>query len=308
MASLAETHQTTAVTRRHRRGPKSWTPYLFLVIPLLLFLTWVIGPMLYSFYLSFTNWDGVSAPKFIGLRNYQRLFDDPIFYTALANNVKWLLSFITVPVAMGLGLAVLLNRNMRGVRFIKAAIYSPYILSLIVVGLIWGWMYLPKEGLINMFFIAIGLPQLTSGWLSDPELATWCIIAAAVWRQVGYVMILYLAGLQGVDPTLLEAAKIDGASDWQAFWKVMFPLLQPITVTVLVVSVIDSLRSFDLVFIMTRGGPHNASTTLANFMYIEAFNNYKMGYGAAIAVVLFLVTSIFIFIYLYRTMRNELEY
>lgn len=308
MATLAKTRETTMATRRRRRGPKSWTPYLFLVFPVLLFLTWVIGPMLYSFYLSFTNWDGVSAPKFIGLRNYERLLDDPIFYTALANNVKWLLSFITVPVAMGLGLAVLLNRNLPGVKFIKAAIYSPYIVSLIVVGLIWGWMYLPKEGLINTLLIAVGLPQFTRGWLSDADLATWCIIAAAVWRQVGYVMVLYLAGLQGVDPTLLEAAKIDGANDWQSFWKVMFPLLQPITITVLVVSVIDSLRSFDLVFVMTRGGPHNASTTLANFMYIEAFNNYKMGYGAAIAVVLFLVTSIFIFIYLYRTMQNELEY
>ncbi len=283
-------------------------PYLFLIVPLALFLMWVIGPMLYSFYLSMTNWDGVSPPKFIGLRNYIRLFDDPILYTALLNNVKWLVSFITAPVVAGLALAMVLNRDIPGARVIKAAFYSPYILSSVVVGLIFGWMYHPAGGLLNATLKAVGLGWLTSGWLSDPALATWCIVAAAVWRQVGYVMTLYLAGLQGVDPTLVDAARVDGCNSWQSFRNVIWPLLSPVTVVVVVISIIDSLRSFDLVFVMTRGGPGNASSVLANFMYIEAFNNYKMGYGAAIAVILFLISAVFIFIYVLRTLSTELEY
>jgi multiple sugar transport system permease protein len=297
----------TTITRRKRR-PINWTPYLFLAVPLLLFLAWVIGPMLYSFYLSLTNWDGLSAPKIIGLRNYSRLFDDPIFYTALFNNLKWLLSFITIPVITGLALAMVLNSSIPGGRGIKAAFYSPYILAPVVVGLIFGWIYHPAGGLLNTALEFVGLGALTSGWLSDPALATWCIIAAAIWRQVGYVMTLYLAGLQGVDPSLIDASRVDGCTSWQTFRHVILPLLAPVTVVVVVISVIDSLRSFDLVFIMTRGGPGNASTVLANFMYIEAFNNYNMGYGAAIAVMLFLISAVFIFIYLWRTLSTELEY
>ena len=289
-------------------GASSWTPYLFLVVPLALFLMWVIGPLFYSFYLSLTDWDGISAPKLVGLANYRRLFDDPIFYTAIWNNVKWLISFITVPVVMGLALAMALNRDIPGARLIKAIFYSPYILSLVVVGLIFGWIYLPAGGLLNSTLSALGLGALNKGWLSDKSLATWCIIAAAVWRQVGYVMTLYLAGLQGVDPSLVDASKVDGANSWQAFRHVILPLLNPVTVVVVVISIIDSLRSFDLVYIMTRGGPANASTVMANFMYIEAFNNYNMGYAASIAVILFLITSIFIFIYLARVMATEMEY
>jgi ABC-type sugar transport system permease subunit len=293
---------------RKRNRSINWAPYLFLVVPLALFLMWVIGPMLYSFYLSLTDWNGVSSPHFIGFKNYVQLFDDPVFYTALLNNVKWLVSFITVPVVAGLALAMILNRNIPGARVIKSAVYSPYILATVVVGLIFGWMYHPDGGLFSGILQAIGLGGLHVGWLSDPGLVTWCIIAAAIWRQVGYVMTLYLAGLQNVDPTLIDASRVDGASNWQAFRHVILPLLSPITIVVVVISVIDSLRSFDLIFVMTRGGPGNASTVLANFMYIEAFNNYRMGYGAAIAVILFLISAVFIFIYLFRMLSTELEY
>ncbi len=291
-----------------RAGAKTaWIPYLFLAAPLALFFMWVIGPMIYSFYLSLTNWDGVSAPAFIGLRNYIRLFDDKIFWTALLNNAKWMVSFITAPVIIGLALAMILNRNIPGARAIKSAFYSPYIIAPVVIGLIWGWMYQPATGLFTSVLHALGVAK-TPGWISDPRLATWCIIAAAIWRQVGYIMTLYLTGLQGVDPSLIDASQVDGCNFWQTFRNVIFPLLSPITVVVVVISIIDSLRSFDLVFVMTRGGPANSSSVLANMMYIEAFNNYKMGYGAAIAVVLFLITAVFIFIYLWQTLRTELEY
>jgi len=269
---------------------------------------WVIGPMIYSFYLSLTNWDGISAPQFVGIANYIRLFKDRVFYTAIGNNLKWIVSFVTIPVIMGLVLAMALNSKIFGARVIKAAFFMPYILSFVVIGLIFGWMYHPAGGLLNSILKAIGLGWLTSGWLADPKLATWCIIAAALWRQVGYVMILYLAGLQAIDTSLVDAAKVDGSNNWQLFRHVILPQLSPVTAIVIIISIIDSLRSFDAVFIMTRGGPAGSTTVLAYFMYNEAFNNYNMGYGAAIAVCMFFITAIVIFIYLWRIIHTEIEY
>jgi ABC-type sugar transport system permease subunit len=294
------------VTRRETLA--RLTPYLFLIVPLIIYLVWVIGPMFYTFYLSLTDWDGLSAPNFIGGRNYQRLFKDPVFFTSLKNNLKWVLSFVTIPVAAGLALAMALNRSIPGEKIIKASLYSPMVLSLVVGGLMWSWMYHPANGLINSILRLAGLDALALGWLSDKNLVMWAIIVVAIWRQVGYVMVLYLAGLQSVDPGLVDASKVDGASGWQTFRHVIFPLLAPVTVIVVVVSVIDSLRAFDLVSVMTRGGPYNSSSVLANFMYIEAFNNYKMGYGATIAVILFLISLVFIFIYLWRILQTEMEY
>jgi ABC-type sugar transport system permease subunit len=282
-------------------------PYLFLAAPLLLYLVWVIGPMFYTFYLSLTNWDGLSQPEFRGFRNYERLFRDPVFFISLKNNLRWIISFITIPVAAGLGLAMALNQEMPGAKLLKASFFSPMVLSLVVCGLIWGWMYNPTSGLINAVLNRVGLESLARGWLSDRSLVMWAIIVVAIWRQVGYVMVLYLAGLQSVDPFLVEAARIDGANGWQTFWRVILPQLAPITVIVIVISIIDSLRAFDLVAIMTRGGPYNSSSVLANFMYIEAFNNYKMGYGATISVILFLISLVFIVIYLRKILQQEEE-
>ncbi len=292
------------------RGKAKLTPYLFLIVPLLIYLVWVIGPMFYTFYLSLTDWDGLSTPQLLDplTRNYTRLFDDPVFETSLKNNLKWVLSFVTIPVVVGLGLAMALNRKIPGDKYLKASFYSPMVLSLVVSGLIWSWMFHPANGLINSTLRGVGLDSLAQGWLSDKDWVMWSIIVVAVWRQVGYVMILYLAGLQSVDPGLIDASKVDGCNSWHTFRHIIFPLLQPVTVTVLVISVIDSLRAFDLVSVMTRGGPYNSSSVLANFMYIEAFNNYKMGYGAAISVILFLISLVFIFLYLWRVLQTELEY
>jgi ABC-type sugar transport system permease subunit len=283
-------------------------PYLFLILPLIIYFVWVIGPMFYTFYLSLTDWNGLTTPAFIGFQNYEKLFNDKVFFISLKNNLKWLLAFITFPIVFGLGLAMILNRAIWGEKFFKMSFYMPMVLAMVVSGLIWGWMYHPSGGLINSFLVATGLVEKGPGWLSDRDLVLWSIIIVAIWRQVGYVMVLYLAGLKSINPQLLEAATVDGANGWQTFWGILLPLLMPVTVIVIVISVIDSLRAFDLVSIMTRGGPANASSVLANFMYIESFNNYKMGYGASIAVILFLLSLVFIFLYLWRIMQDELEY
>lgn len=285
-----------------------WTPALFLAIPVALYATWVIAPMFYTFWMSLTNADGISQSDYVGLRNYRRLLEDDIFWTSFWNNVRWLLVFITVPTAIGLMLALVLNQDLPGVRIIKAGIFSPMVLSTVVIANVWSWMYFPQNGLINATLGAIGYGGKRLTWLADPDLAIWAVIGAAVWRQIGYVMLIYLAGLKGVDGTLVDAAKIDGAGPVRSFFSVVLPQLMPVNVVVLVISVIDALRSFDLVNLMTRGGPYNQTNVLAQQMYIEAFNNYKMGYGAAIAVVLALISMVIIFTYLFFQVRDELEY
>lgn len=304
---MAATTRLNAYNGTSARRKINWTPYLFLLLPLTLYFLWIIGPTLYTFYLSLTNWDGVDPiPKFIGLTNFERLFTkDRTFSEALINNLRWSIVFITVPTTLGLGLAMIFNSEMRGGRWFKISFYSPLVMSLPVIGLIWGWVYHPRAGLINSFLTGVGV-ESPPGWLGDRELAIWAVIIAAVWRQVGYVMILYLAGLKNIDPSFVDAARVDGANRWQLFRRVILPLLAPVTTIVVVISVIDSLRAFDLVSIMTRGA--QSTQVLANFMYIEAFNNYRMGYGAAIAVVLFFISLIFIGFYLSRVIKTELEY
>lgn len=287
--------------------PPKWIPYLFLVPPLTLYLVWIIAPTIYTLYLSLTRWDAVSNPVFIGFANYVQLWKDSDFSLSLLNNLRWLLVFISIPTLLGLMMAMVFNNEMRGGRFFKVSFYAPLVLSFPVIGLIWCWAYNPDMGLINNLLSVFKVPYSAQpGWLGDRALAIWCIIAAAVWRQVGYVMVLYLAGLKNIDPSLLDAAQVDGAGRWNLFRYIIFPLLAPVTTIIVVISVIDSLRAFDLVAVMTRGS--NGSQVLANFMYIQAFNNYRMGYGASIAVVLFAISLVFIIFYLSQVARGELEY
>ncbi|HMA59174.1 MAG TPA: sugar ABC transporter permease [Halanaerobiales bacterium] len=279
----------------------------FLAIPLIFYTIWVIGPTIYTFYLSLTEWDGLTDPSFIGITNYLDLFNDSVFYTSLVNNFIWLFIFLLIPVVLGLFLAILLSKKIRWAKGFKAAIYSPMILAPVVIGLIWSWIYHPKAGILNNTLTYVGLDFLTRGWLSDPETALYAVIGAAVWRHTGYVMLLFLAGLTSIPPTLIEAARIDGATAWQRFRYIILPLLKPATVIVLVITMIQSLRAFDFVNIMTRGGPFNSTNVLANYMYTEAFRNYEMGYGAAIAVILFIIMFVFIFFYLRRIREEELN-
>lgn len=304
---IANPVQPPAESRRARRKSNWWVPYAFLLLPLILYFTWVIGPMFFSVYMSFTNADGISRMDWVGLRNYRRLFNDDIFWVSFWNNVRWLVAFITFPIAAGLGLALILNNDLPGTRFFKAGFFSPMVVSSVVIGIVWSWMYQPF-GLINEMLATLGREGAPIGFLSDPQLVTWSIIGAGLWRQVGYVMLLYLAGLKNVDTSLVEASRVDGATPFQSFRDIVLPLLKPITVIIVVISTIDALRSFDLVNVMTRGGPFNQSNVLAQMMYIEAFNNYAMGYGAAIATILGLLSLVLILFYLNQTMKSEMDY
>jgi multiple sugar transport system permease protein len=289
-------------------------------VPLILYGVWVIYPTFATFFLAFTDWDGFSSladARRVGFANFERLFNDPTFWKAVTNNLKWIAVFITIPTTLGLALALVLNTDIKFDRFLKISYYLPMVLAFVVIGLVWSWIYHPVQGLINSTLAGfLGIlenlgfrvdPESARriGWLAKPDLVLWSVIGASVWRQVGYVMILYLAGLKTVDPALIDAAKVDGAERWNLFRFVIFPLLAPITTIVVVISIIDSLRAFDLVWVMTRGGPFHSSEVLANFMYLEAFNNYSMGYAAAIGVILFLISLGFIATYMWRIVKEE---
>jgi ABC-type sugar transport system permease subunit len=310
-----------SVSRGNRYDARALNQFLvifsFLALPLLLYFVWVIYPTFDTFRLAMTEYDGLSPAKWIGWANFEELFATEAFRLALIHNLIWIVVFITVPTAVGLGLALVLNAGVKFDRFLKVAYYLPLVLSTVVTSLVWGWVYHPQQGLFNTAIAgfltvlkSIGFPvdparAMSIGWLGDPNMALISIIIAALWRQVGYVMTLYLAGLKTVDMEVLEAARVDGAEGWNLFRHMIFPMLAPVTTIVVVVSVVDSLRSFDLVNVMTRGGPFSMSEVLANYMVLASFHDFRQGYGASIAVILFLITFTFSLIYLRQVMAQE---
>lgn len=287
---------------------RKYVPFKFLLIPVILYGIWVIAPIFYTIFLSFTKWNGLTAPTFIGIENYLDLLQDPIFYTALFNNIKWLLIYVLVPLPLGLAFAMFFNRSLPGVKIFKTAMYLPLTLSFVVLSQVWTWIYQPKYGAINVTLKALGLENLTMAWLSNPDIVTYSLIVVGCWPQTAYTMVLFLAGLQNIPTEVMEAAKIDGANRWQRFWKVILPLLKPATIIAVAVTIIQSLRMFAIVNVMTRGGPFRSSEVLANYMYIEGFKNYSMGYASALAVVLFLIILLFVSVYLYQIFKTEVEY
>lgn len=300
------------VTRsgRGRRGRRSVTRrvppivWVLLLVPLAVEFGWVFYPAASSFQLSFTKWNGVGAAEPVGFRNYTDMLDDPIFLTALKNNVFWIIAFGGVSVVAGMSLALALNKPRRGVGIYRSAIYLPMVFSLAVTGLFWRVMYQP-DGPVNVLLGAFGIDTHEHQWLADPSTALGAILVAAIWRQAGYIMVLYLAGLKGCDPALEEAAAVDGANAFQRFRHIVLPQLKNVNTVIFAVTVIDSLRTFDIVWAMTRGGPYNTTQLLSTYMYQVGFTLVNLGYGSALAVVIFLLAIAFIITYLVRTTRED---
>lgn len=293
---------TAPVRRRsHRVAP---VLLAFLLVPLAIEAFWVFWPALQGFYLSFTSWDGVSAPEWVGAGNFAELAGDPIFRDAAVNTSIWLVAFGGLSAVGGLGLALLLQREGKGVGFYRAALFVPVVFSLVATSLIWQALYQP-DGLVNKLLGAVGLESWQNAWLADPQTALYAVLIPALWRQVGYVMVLYLAGLKGIDPALFEAAKLDGARRWQQFRFITWPQLRNVNSVVLSVIIIDSLRSFDVVWAMTKGGPYHSSELLSTYMYATAFQSLRLGYASALAVVIFVLAFGVIVAYLVRAFRED---
>jgi multiple sugar transport system permease protein len=275
---------------------------LMVVVPTLLVLWLVWVPAIGSVLLSFTNWDGigpVSSVEFIGTKNYSDVVSIyPPFWPAVQHNLIWLAVMFLVATPFGMFLAVLLDRELRGTRVYQTAIYLPVVLSLALVGFIWQLIYSRDQGLIN---------QVTGGtidWYGDPRYNLWAALVASSWRHVGYVMLLYLAGLKGVDPSLREAAKVDGANERTTFFKVVFPVMAPINIIVLVITVIESLRAFDLAWVINKGrnGLELLGTLVTSNVVGEAS---RIGFGSAIASIMLVLSSVFVALYIRYIMREQ---
>ena len=284
------------------RHQKWMAPALFLAPALIMFLIFVVNPIVQSIAVSFTEWDGLGPKRYIGLDNYRELFQDPTFFRAIINNVIWLVLFMVAP-AIGLAIALFLNQKVWGIRLVKSLFFFPFVISSVVVGLVFAWFYDPNFGILGQIFETFGYEAIPI--LSDERFVTFGIIAAALWPQIAYTMILYLAGLNNLNPEVIEAGRIDGAKGWSMLRNIILPQLQPATFIAVVVTVIGALRSFDLVSVMTAGGPFSSSTVLAYYMFQQSIFNFRMGYGAAIATVLFLIMSVYIAFFLWRMLRDE---
>ena len=264
----------------------------FLAPTLVLFAVFVVYPIVYNVQASTLDWDGVNAGVFVGVQNFVDLFADPIFLITLRNSVLWIVLTIIPQGVIGFLLAVALNQKLRGSTVYRAIFFIPAILSPVVVGIVWQQVLDPSSGVLARIGRTTGLDWLAKGWLSDPDTAIYTVIFVNVWMWTGFSMLFYLAGLQLIDPSLVEAARIDGASGLQTMLRITFPLLKSTTLSLILLGIIGSLKTFELVYVLTEGGPNHATEMLPTFAFLEAFRLQSVGYAAAISVVLLVVAVV----------------
>lgn len=285
-----------------RRHQARIAPALMVAPALAVFGVLVVAPIGQSLWLALHDWDGFGEPRWIGLGNFVELTDDPLFRISLRNNLIWLGGYALAPV-LGLALAVLLAQPGGYVRAAKTLFFMPLVVSNVVIALVFAWFYDPANGLLAKLLAPFGLvmPPL----LTDEDLATFAIVAAGLWTQTSFCMVLFIAGLTGVDEEVVAAGRMDGARRLAMLRHVVLPQLIPAAFIAGIVSMIGALRNFDLVSLMTDGGPYGSSTVLAFHMYTQAMFSYRLGYGAAIAAVLFAIMAVFIAVFLVRLVRAE---
>jgi raffinose/stachyose/melibiose transport system permease protein len=273
-----------------------WTAYLFILPALVLYLVLVLWPVLQSIRISFFEWSGLEKEmEFVGVDNYVTMFTrDPVFVLAL------------VPTALGLGFAALFS-NLRGGGFYRSAIFLPYLVSMVAVGTIWSWMYNPRIDAPGILLNALGLGGLVHDWLGERTTAMAAVMVPGVWRFTGFAIVIFYAAIQTIPIDLFEAARVDGASGWQTFRKITVPLVREAMIVVVVWMTMDALKLFDLTFVLTRGNPNHATEVIATWMFANTFRHYKMGYGAAMSVVLFLMILGFSVVYIRWATRGEEE-
>ena len=289
------------------------TIFLFLLPGLVLFTLLVLLPILIAGYLSFFRWNGLGglpepgSDRFIGLENFQRLLSDELFLGDVRRMLIIVVLSLVIQLPMSLGLALLLNQKMRGRAIYRTIFFAPYVLSEVITGVLFTMVFSPEHGLVNSVLSAIGLEGAAAEWLADPDTVLYSVFAVITWKYFGFHMILYLAGRQGIPNELLEAAAIDGANAWRQFWHVTLPLLGPTIRMSVFLSIIGTIQLFDLVWVLTRGGPVHASETMAVTMYIFGFERNQFGYASAISVAMFLISLVFALAYQRWVMRRDTE-
>ncbi|NPD03598.1 sugar ABC transporter permease [Nocardioides sp. zg-1308] len=283
-------------------GKDRATVITMVTVPLLLVVLLVWVPAVLSFVLSFGKWNGfgdLDTIEWVGVQNYEDIFTIyPAFWPAVQHNLIWLAFLFVFPTILGMLLAVVLDREMKGSRLYQTAFYMPVVLSLALIGFIWQLFYSRDQGLINQVF------NTQVDWYGDPDINLWAVLVATAWRHTGYIMLIYLAGLKGVDASLREAAAVDGANEVKTFFHVIFPVMRPINMVVIVIVVIESLRAFDLVWVINKGrnGLEVIGALVAQNVVGEAT---RYGFGSALAVIMMVISSVFITIYLRTVFREE---
>lgn len=283
-------------------------PYilLFLGPALILVGIFVYVAIAWNIYISFTDWRGLMPSyDFVGLVQYKQLFQDPIFWVSIKNNLILILLFVPGAILIGLFLAILLDRKVRFEEGFRTVYALPFALSFVVTATLWAWMYSPSDGVLNTLFDKLHLEFLKSAWITDPKIAIYCVIIALIWQFSGYTMIIYLAGIRSIPTDHYEAAMVDGANSWQLYRYIVIPQLLKPTLSAFVVLMVFSLKAFDFIWILSRGGPGTSTYILAVQMYVETFAKTKFAYGAAIATVLLLMALAIVLPYLYWTYRGE---
>ncbi|MFP4006403.1 MAG: carbohydrate ABC transporter permease [Spirulinaceae cyanobacterium] len=272
-------------------------PYLFLLPALVILSITVFFPALQAFLLSLTRYDLISEPQWIGLQNFQRLWQDEVFWQTLRNTLLYLLTVVPCLTILPLGLAILVNRQLRGIHWFRTFFYTPVAISMVVAGIAWKALY-ASNGVLNQVLPQLGL-ETGVPWLTSPQFALWSVMVVTVWKGLGYYMVIYLAGLQAIPGELYEAATLDGSDGLRKHWDITIPLMRPYLVLVAVISAISATKVFEEVYIMTQGGPLNSSKTVVYYLYEQAFTNLEIGYGCAIGLILFLVIFILSLLNLY---------
>ncbi|MEW6046893.1 MAG: sugar ABC transporter permease [Bacillota bacterium] len=271
-----------------RRGRIRWIIPLFLLPAVAYTLVFRVAPIGASFYLSLTDYTMLSRPNWVGLENYRRvLFEYDLFWQAFANTVQFALEVLPLNIALALGLALLVNRAIRGIAAFRAIYYLPSVMSVIAASMVWLWLYNTRVGLLNSVLAAVGLPAVN--WLGNPGTALHSLVLMRVWKGAGVNMVIYLAGLQGIPVELYEAATIDGAGAFQRFRRITWPLLWPVTFYIIVMGLISTFQTFGEIYAMTQGGPLESTTTVGYLIYQAAFQYFEMGAASAISFVLFVV-------------------
>ncbi len=283
------------------------TIFLFLAPALFFFALYVLAPIPVSFYYSLFRWDGIGERAFIGFQNWKELAQDPIFWRALKNNVTLVVVSLLFQLPMGIALALLLTSRFRWTKLLKTIYVLPYLMSAVAIGMLWRYIYEPTFGLLNMFLEAIGRFSWIQDWLGDPKVVLYSVINAINWQFTPFYMLLFMAALAGIPDELYEAAKIDGASAWNMFWTITLPLLWPTIINAATLSLVGSLKYFDLIHVLSGGGPNHASELMATYMYKRSFQHFRMGYGSTIAVALFTIGFVLSMVFLRTTRRREYE-
>lgn len=287
---MFRSNKNIAVKKKYKKGD-FLSALLFLSPTLVIFTAFILFPVFFSFYLSFHSWNMFSGDTtFVGLENYSRMIQDAEFWQVLGNTAVYTFGTIPINMALSLWVAYLLNKKLKGKKFLRTAFFAPVIISPVAAAVIWRWMYDPNFGLVNYLISFLGIGSIN--WLNEPTAAMFALIIMGVWKTFGINMILFSAGLQGIPDNYYEAAELDGAGKWAKFYHITIPMLAPTTFFIMIMSMISSFQVFDIVYVLTSGGPMGSTKVLVFYVYEYAFKFFEMGYASAISYFLFAVLFI----------------